>query len=79
LPPTNAADPPPASRELPQWIASNVVAQVWLVTHSERLAKAIADSGAGAVRTVVKQKGATTIEGLTLFGTFREEDVEEEE
>jgi predicted ATPase len=48
--------------------------QVWLVTHSERLAAAIAKDGAGQVRTVVKQEGATTIEGLTLFGTFRDDD-----
>jgi predicted ATPase len=48
--------------------------QVWLVTHSERLAEAIRQSGAGAVRTVVKRAGATAIEGLTLLGTFREDD-----
>ena len=54
------------------WAAART--QVWLVTHSERLAKAIEDTGAGAVRQVRKIKGATTIEGLTLFGTFRDED-----
>jgi predicted ATPase len=48
--------------------------QVWLVTHSERLAAAIEASGDGAVRTVVKRNGATTIEGLTLLGTFRDEE-----
>lgn len=48
--------------------------QVWLVTHSDRLAQAIADTGAGAVRTVLKKKGATTVEGLTMLGTFRDED-----
>lgn len=48
--------------------------QVWLVTHSERLAEAIRRSGVGAVRTVAKHKGATTIEGLTLLGTFRDDD-----
>lgn len=48
--------------------------QVWLVTHSERLAAAIADSGAGQVRTVIKQGGATTIAGLTRLGTFRDDD-----
>jgi predicted ATPase len=53
--------------------------QIWLVTHSERLAKAIEDTGAGAVRTVVKQKGATTIEGLTLMGTFRDDEEEDDE
>ncbi len=48
--------------------------QVWLVTHSERLAAAIRDSGGGTVRTVIKRDGATTIEGLTLLGTFRDDD-----
>lgn len=48
--------------------------QVWLVTHSERLAEAIRKSGDGEVRTVLKQNGATTIAGLTLLRTFREED-----
>lgn len=48
--------------------------QVWLVTHSERLADAIRTSGAGQIRTVVKTAGATTIEGLTMLGTFRDED-----
>jgi predicted ATPase len=47
--------------------------QVWLVTHSERLAAAIAATGAGSVRTVVKRDGATTIDGLTLLGSFRDE------
>jgi predicted ATPase len=48
--------------------------QVWLVTHSERLAAAIAQTGAGAIRTVTKRDGATTIEGLTRLGTFRDDD-----
>lgn len=48
--------------------------QVWLVTHSERLAQAIDKTGAGAIRTVRKKEGATTIDGLTMLGTFREED-----
>jgi predicted ATPase len=54
------------------WAAQRT--QVWLVTHSERLAKAIEGTGEGAVRQVKKVKGATTIEGLTLFGTFRDEE-----
>jgi len=53
--------------------------QVWLVTHSERLAEAIRQSGDGEVRTVLKHNGATTIEGLTLLGTFREEDEDDED
>lgn len=47
--------------------------QVWLVTHSERLAQVIEATGAGAIRRVVKRDGATTVEGLTLLGTFRDE------
>lgn len=45
-------------------------AQVWLVTHSEALADAIDRSGSGQVRTVVKQDGATWIQGLSLLGAF---------
>jgi predicted ATPase len=48
--------------------------QVWLVTHSERLAQVIRKTGAGEVRTVLKTDGATTIDGLTLLGSFREDD-----
>jgi predicted ATPase len=48
--------------------------QVWLVTHSERLAQAIDKTGAGAIRTVRKTNGATTIDGLTMLGTFRDDD-----
>jgi predicted ATPase len=45
-------------------------AQVWLVTHSERLAAAVAATGDGRVRVVCKSGGATWIEGLTQFGEF---------
>jgi len=48
--------------------------QVWLVTHSERLAQAIDKTGAGAIRTVRRTNGATTIDGLTMLGTFRDDD-----
>ena len=48
--------------------------QIWLVTHSEALAAQIAATTAGTVRTVTKVDGATTIEGLTRLGTFREDD-----
>jgi predicted ATPase len=48
--------------------------QVWLVTHSERLADAIAEHGGVSPRTVVKRDGATWIEGLRLIGDFGEED-----
>lgn len=45
--------------------------QVWLVTHAEGLAQALAAHG--AVRTVSKVEGATTIAGLTRLGVFRDE------
>lgn len=48
--------------------------QIWLVTHSQPLADAIAATGAGKVRTVTKQDGATWIEGLSLIGQFAGED-----
>lgn len=47
-------------------------AQIWLVTHSEALAEAIDHSGSGQVRTVIKQDGATWIQGLSLLGEFAE-------
>ena len=50
--------------------------QVWLVTHSTRLADAISATGAGQVRTVRKTDGATTIDGLKMWGEFAEEEVE---
>ena len=48
--------------------------QLWLVTHSHRLAEAVATAGGGKVRTVVKHDGATQIEGLKRWGAFDEED-----
>ncbi|HEX4191452.1 MAG TPA: AAA family ATPase [Stellaceae bacterium] len=48
--------------------------QIWLVTHSERLANAIARDGAIAKLTVVKRGGATWIDGLNLAGSFLEEE-----
>jgi len=84
LPPFVALNEPESSLhpDLMEPLAEMIVqaaqrTQIWLVTHSERLAKAIEDTGEGAVRTVVKRNGATTIEGLTLLGTFREDDDED--
>jgi predicted ATPase len=48
--------------------------QIWVVTHSERLAAAFAASGAVAPRTVIKRNGETWIEGLSLVGDFAQED-----
>ena len=85
LPPFIALNEPESSLhpDLMEPLAEMIVAaaertQVWLVTHSKRLANAIEATGAGAVRTVVKREGATAIEGLTLMGTFRDEEEEED-
>lgn len=48
--------------------------QVWLVTHSERLADALLDQGGVRPHRVVKREGATWIDGLKLFGDFAEDD-----
>lgn len=51
--------------------------QVWLVTHSEKLALAIAGNGAIEPLTVVKRNGATWIDGLNFAGEFSVKDEEE--
>jgi predicted ATPase len=48
--------------------------QVWLVTHSDALAVAVAASGEGAVRTVLRRDGATAIGGLSRLGGFTDDD-----
>jgi predicted ATPase len=46
--------------------------QIWLVTHSQALAAALAEHGAIEPRTVIKRKGETWMEGLRLLGDFAE-------
>ncbi|QJP14364.1 AAA family ATPase [Starkeya sp. ORNL1] len=53
--------------------------QVWLVTHSQALANALAASGAVRPRTVLKRDGETWIDGLRRFGQFAEDEDDEEE
>jgi predicted ATPase len=48
--------------------------QVWLVTHSTRLADAVVAGGTGKVRQVIKQDGATEIVGLKRWGAFEDEE-----
>ena len=48
--------------------------QIWLVTHSERLAAALARHGGASPRTVVKRGGETWIEGLRIGGDFAEDE-----
>lgn len=48
--------------------------QIWLVTHSQILADAIAKHSGTKPRTVIKRNGETWIEGLRLAGDFADED-----
>ena len=48
--------------------------QVWVVTHSERLAAAFEAYGKVRPHTVIKRNGETWIEGLNLGGEFRTDD-----
>lgn len=51
--------------------------QIWLVTHSERLAAALAQHGRTQPRTVIKKGGETWIEGLKQIGRFADPDDDE--
>jgi len=51
--------------------------QIWLVTHSERLAAALAKHGGIKPRAVIKKDGETWIEGLKSVGGFEGEDDED--
>jgi len=48
--------------------------QIWVVTHSERLADAFAAHGNVTPRKVIKRNGETWLEGLKLYGDFDEDD-----
>jgi predicted ATPase len=48
--------------------------QIWLVTHSERLAAALRKHDGVQPRTVIKRDGETWIEGLKLIGRFDDEE-----
>jgi predicted ATPase len=47
--------------------------QIWVVTHAQALADAIARHGNVTPRTVIKRNGETWIEGLKLYGEFAED------
>ena len=51
--------------------------RLWIVTHSEALADAIREETGRPARRVVKEDGATSIEGLKLTGEYREEEDDE--
>lgn len=48
--------------------------QIWVVTHSERLAQAFVRESRVTPRTVIKRNGATWIDGLKLSGTFGDDE-----
>jgi predicted ATPase len=86
LPPFIALNEPEASLhpDLMEPLARLIVAaadrtQIWLVTHSTRLADAVTATGAGKVRTVIKQGGATRIEGLRAWGQFADDQDSDDE
>lgn len=52
--------------------------RIWIVTHSETLAEALREETGKVARRVIKEKGATNIEGLKLTGEFRDDEDQEE-
>jgi predicted ATPase len=48
--------------------------RVWIVTHSEALAEALHEETGKKPRRVIKEDGETGIEGLSITGTFRDEE-----
>jgi predicted ATPase len=53
-------------------------ARIWIVTHSNALAEALRNETGKPARRVIKSDGATSIEGLTLSGEFRDDEDEGE-
>lgn len=49
-------------------------ARVWIVTHSDALAAALHEETGKKPRRVIKEDGETGIEGLSMAGTFRDEE-----
>ena len=54
-------------------------ADVWIVTHSEQLMEALRSESSVPPRRVIKSKGATAVEGLTIGGEYRDEESDEED
>jgi predicted ATPase len=48
--------------------------RIWIVTHSEALAAALFEETGKKARRVIKEDGATNIDGLMLSGEFRDEE-----
>ncbi len=51
--------------------------QVWIVTHSEKLAEAVRERCGVRARKVIRENGATWIEGMRLTGTIAGDDDED--
>ncbi|KIU47274.1 MULTISPECIES: AAA family ATPase [Bradyrhizobium] len=54
-------------------------ADIWIVTHSDHLMEALRSESSVPLRRVVKVKGATAIEGLSIGGEFRDVEAEGDE
>lgn len=54
-------------------------ADIWIVTHSEHLMEALRSESSVPLRRVIKSKGATAIEGLTIGGEYRDEESEDDD
>lgn len=48
--------------------------QIWVVTHSQPLANAIAEESGALPRQVIRREGATWLEGLSRLGIFVDDD-----
>jgi predicted ATPase len=58
-------------------VSASERAQIWLVTHSQQFADALAKYGTIKPMTVLKREGETWIEGLKITGGFRDEEDDE--
>lgn len=54
-------------------------ADIWIVTHSEQLMDALRSESSVPLRRVIKSKGATAIEGLTIGGEYRDDEADEDD
>ena len=86
LPPLIALNEPEASLHpsllapLARLIASAAGrARIWIVTHSDELARYLLEETGKPARRVVKSKGATGIDGLKLSGVYADDEDDEDE
>jgi predicted ATPase len=85
LPPLIALNEPEASLHpdmllpLAEMIAeASKTSQIWIVTHSAQLAEAVRERCGVRPRKVIRENGATWIEGMRLTGVIAGEDDDEE-